>query len=51
MPLYWLNEGPLVAVLAHEVFSPGIWWIGWTMNRFGSEVHILATVSTSASWT
>jgi len=27
------------------VFSPGIWWIGSTMNRSGSEVQILAMYS------
>ena len=27
------------------VFSPGIWWIGSTMNRSGSDVQILAMYS------
>ena len=28
-----------------QVFSPGIWWIGVTMNRCGSEVQTLQTYS------
>jgi hypothetical protein len=28
-----------------RLFSPGIWWIGLTMNRSGSEVQILQTYS------
>ncbi len=27
------------------MFSPGIWWIGLTMNRSGSEVQIFAMYS------
>jgi hypothetical protein len=30
---------------ASEVFSPGIWWIGFKMNRSGSEVQILQMYS------
>ncbi len=28
-----------------DVFSPGIWWIGSTMNRSGSDVQILVMYS------
>ncbi len=31
--------------ICNYVFSPGIWWIGSTMNRSGSEVQILAMYS------
>ena len=30
---------------ASEVFSPGIWWIGFKMHRSGSEVQILQMYS------
>ncbi|MCL6286063.1 hypothetical protein M3P21_21345, partial [Ruegeria sp. 2012CJ41-6] len=29
-------------------FSPGIWWIGFRMNRSGSEVQILHTSPASS---
>ena len=33
------------APVRRHVFSPGIWWIGSTMNRSGSDVQILAMYS------
>jgi hypothetical protein len=35
----------LLVELWAYVFSPGIWWIGLTMNRSGSDVQILAMYS------
>lgn len=36
--------GPEFAVRqwAHKMFSPGIWWVGSSMNRFGWDVQDLA---------
>jgi len=38
-----MPAGDLVAVI--QVFSPGIWWIGFRMNRSGSDVQILQMYS------
>jgi toxin FitB len=42
-------EGCSVQVInpwdAPKVFSPGIWWIGWRMNRSSSDVQILQMYS------
>ena len=32
-------------VNARQVSSPGIWWIGFRMNRSGSDVHVLQLYS------
>ena len=38
-----LDERGATAVI--PLFSPGIWWIGFKMNRSGSEVQILQMYS------
>jgi hypothetical protein len=39
------HVAPTGGIAAGDVFSPGIWWMGSTMNRPGSDVQILAMYS------
>jgi hypothetical protein len=36
---------PVIALNGAKLFSPGFWWIGFKMNRSGSEVQILQMYS------
>ena len=40
-----IAQGLARAVVSNQVFSPGIWWSGSTVDRFGSAIQVLQMAS------